>query len=1258
MSHIQPFVTMRTHYRFLSVWSWCLLLILVSSGAVLQTAQAQAPEIDIVPSNRSLNFTPTPAGTSSAQLNFDIENNGDADLIITSMTLAGATPAEFTLIDTNSCASATILAGQKCTAGVTFNPGIAGSYAAVVEIISNDADEGTLHLGLSGIGTPPTTSILLTPVGIPFAATVLGTETATRDITITNTGSSDLTVSGISLGGDDPGEFTLVNENTCETAIAAGNTCTFQAKFTPTTEGSKRATVNVASDDAVNPTMSIALTGYGLPEGTRIAVSPIALTFPFTVIGAESATQDITISNTSTNDLTINSIELKGADRSHYALSGEGACVAVISGGATCTFQAKFAPTREGSRVASVRIKSDDPLHGTIDVGLSSYGLPEPTQISVTPMRMDFPFTTINQETGFQDVTIENTGTTDLSVSEIKLIGQHKNEFALSGENACETTIAGGATCTFQAKFTPTRDGAKFAQIQIRSDDPVTSRLRLSLFSYGLPEGSQIAVAPAFVVRFATIEAGTESGTEDVTITNNGLDALNVTDIRLVNPDVNEFALSGDAACERAIDPAQSCTFQVKFTPRSAGAKSSLIRIKSNDAVHKKVFLKVEGIASAPTAATTAEVAVSPILSAFGATQEGEESATNDVTIENVGAADLTVSGISLRGLNHRDFVIEDLGTCAALPKVLGPGESCVVQVKFTPRAAGAKVTDLRVRTDDRDERNVLVRLAANASFAPADPKPEIAVSTPGLAWNAVGIGTESDTQTITIENVGADGLDITSIDLRGTNRNQFAIESNTCTATLDNGDFCQVEVKFTPSSVGGKVASVRIRSNDTDDRTVTVQLSGVASLLNGAVPDITPSDIVLDFGFGEIGTTSAAQTFVLTNDGIADLTINRIVKAGVSRNSFNVSDDCGTVAPAAFCTVTVTFEARTEAAAFATLTVRSNDPDEGELLLTLLGYGLVDNIFTGPQPEITVSPMSLDFSGAPNATQDVTLTNDGAADLVLNDLSVTDANNNFAIDSQTCGATLAPTASCTVTIAYSGPNAAAEMATLDISSDDSNESLVRVGLLIVGAPAANPLVGVIVPGAPKSSAGTSQVFSVRNPGTEAFAFTNITLRGVHAESFVTEDTDCGAILEPDATCTIEVSYVGTGVGVQSAFLSIGTDKLFNPIDIQVIGLGEPQTSVSNEDETELPQQHHLAQNYPNPFNPVTTIAYEVPETGAVRLAVYDMLGRQVALLVDAQVTSGSHQVVFDAAHLSSGSYIYRLETANRILTQKMTLLK
>lgn len=83
-----------------------------------------------------------------------------------------------------------------------------------------------------------------------------------------------------------------------------------------------------------------------------------------------------------------------------------------------------------------------------------------------------------------------------------------------------------------------------------------------------------------------------------------------------------------------------------------------------------------------------------------------------------------------------------------------------------------------------------------------------------------------------------------------------------------------------------------------------------------------------------------------------------------------------------------------------------------------------------------------------------------------------------------------------------------------------------------------------------------------------------------------------------------------------------------------------------------------LNQNYPNPFNPTTTISFELPEAGNARLTVVDLLGRQVAELMNKVQSAGVHTIVFDASNLSSGMYLYKIESSHGVITKRMTLIK
>ena len=117
----------------------------------------------------------------------------------------------------------------------------------------------------------------------------------------------------------------------------------------------------------------------------------------------------------------------------------------------------------------------------------------------------------------------------------------------------------------------------------------------------------------------------------------------------------------------------------------------------------------------------------------------------------------------------------------------------------------------------------------------------------------------------------------------------------------------------------------------------------------------------------------------------------------------------------------------------------------------------------------------------------------------------------------------------------------------------------------------------------------------------------------------------------------------GTNSIIESGFLA---DTLFRTV---LVSASEPE---------EIPTEYALQQNYPNPFNPSTIIKYELPKSSMVRLSVYDMLGREVSVLVNEGKNAGSYEVKFSAAGLSSGVYCYRLQAGDFVQTKKLMLLK
>jgi hypothetical protein len=97
---------------------------------------------------------------------------------------------------------------------------------------------------------------------------------------------------------------------------------------------------------------------------------------------------------------------------------------------------------------------------------------------------------------------------------------------------------------------------------------------------------------------------------------------------------------------------------------------------------------------------------------------------------------------------------------------------------------------------------------------------------------------------------------------------------------------------------------------------------------------------------------------------------------------------------------------------------------------------------------------------------------------------------------------------------------------------------------------------------------------------------------------------------------------------------------------------------VGIESEDQIPTQYSLSQNYPNPFNPSTSIKYAISSRQFVSLKIYDVLGNEVATLVNEEKSAGSYEITFDASQLSSGIYFYKLQAGGFIETKKLTLMK
>ena len=208
-------------------------------------------------------------------------------------------------------------------------------------------------------------------------------------------------------------------------------------------------------------------------------------------------------------------------------------------------------------------------------------------------------------------------------------------------------------------------------------------------------------------------------------------------------------------------------------------------------------------------------------------------------------------------------------------------------------------------------------------------------------------------------------------------------------------------------------------------------------------------------------------------------------------------------------------------------------------------------------------------------------------------------------------------------------------------------------------------LLGMKLPLVMNESWGSDLQVTTRFPGQDPFSWRVIEEYVVDGwGSLQTPDGEASALrvknesithFDLGGTVLVDTSYTIQFVtkGRLSASLDLDAAGQLIGASYSVLEAG---TAVEPGDD--VPGRFALAANYPNPFNPQTTIPFTLHAAGAVRLAVFDVLGREVAVLVDEARPAGAYRVTWQANDLPSGLYLYRLTMGGESVTRRMTLLK
>jgi len=350
-------------------------------------------------------------------------------------------------------------------------------------IINPAAGNGAPAIGLSGTSLAFGSTQIAATNSTPMPAT----------ITLTNSGTAPLTITGIAKAGTNAAEFTATG--TCvgaSVSVAAGGTCTIGATFTPAAAGNRTATFTLQSNAATNP--SITLTGTAAAAATPgISRSVTSITFNTQTVGMTSAARSVTITNTSTVVVSISAAA--ATPTPEFAATGN--CVGNLAAGASCTMNVTFTPSAAGSRTGNLTFTSNAPGSPHV-VTLAGPGTTTPTgAATLDTTALSFPSTGTGAAATPLKSTLTNTGNAPLTIFAVAIGGTNAQDFKLGAGTTCAAgTLAVDATCQVEAEFKPQSDGSKTADMVV-AHSAGTSRIAVGGMAMAATTSTGTPTAPA-----------------------------------------------------------------------------------------------------------------------------------------------------------------------------------------------------------------------------------------------------------------------------------------------------------------------------------------------------------------------------------------------------------------------------------------------------------------------------------------------------------------------------------------------------------------------------------------------------------------------------------------------------------------------------------------------------------------------------------------------------------------------------------------
>jgi len=454
-------------------------------------------------STDALAFGRQPINTSSATGTVTISNTGAAALTITDVSLDNTT--DFAIV-ADGCHNVQLAAGASCAIGVTFAPSATGPRGGGLSV-KDTADGAAQRVALSGVGTVAAVQSDYTK-SITFGDQLVAITSTAQSINLTNNGNAPLTISSagvvsMTAGDNAPNDFT-VTSNGCHD-IAPGAGCSIAVVFIPSSTGPRDATLSL-DGAASNTPVTATLSGAGI--NPAVTFSAASLDFGDQVVRATSLTRTVTLTNTGTTPLHIDSAGANGGFTLAHSSCANNTDVAP---GATCLFDLTFTPNYLGSSNGALYINDNATTNGYQTVALTGNGIGPLVNLSDgnsvyggSGASLDFGTVrtgqsvtkTITVYNNYNDRYSYNRDSNDRDLvfgpSPVQFTGVNAGDFAET-DTCANATITAGGSCAISVVFTPSTNGPRAATVKI-ADNGGDSPQSMTLSGRGLFPTSSKAV--------------------------------------------------------------------------------------------------------------------------------------------------------------------------------------------------------------------------------------------------------------------------------------------------------------------------------------------------------------------------------------------------------------------------------------------------------------------------------------------------------------------------------------------------------------------------------------------------------------------------------------------------------------------------------------------------------------------------------------------------------------------------------------------